>query len=382
MGFVNYVYPSAIHTRFEHSLGTATIADKLYGYVKKKKQSKDKLEKNDLMHLRLAAILHDIGHCMFSHTSEVLYEHMLIEAMDEEFGDSNVDPSAHEFLAYLLIKKTKAFDVFFGWLSDKYKKTINKDTIANYIVGKVNNEAERFKASFINGPFDADKLDYLYRDSIFSGIPVQLDLDRLYYEIAISKLPDESGLEIYDLTIGMGGVSSLEQILFNKMMLTSAIYHHQKVKTFDCMYKGVIEYLVENNIHLQFRGRTINFKSPLDFLLLTDIDLLSYGLIVKDKFAHDLIHNILYRRPLKRALIISSDTIEGDTIELLSTKFNLAKKEGKFRILSEQICKQAGNPCSKHEVWIDMPSPPDFQAVSPAFVRTNKMEYDKELKML
>jgi HD superfamily phosphohydrolase len=373
MGFVRYVYPSALHTRFEHTLGTAIVAERLFQYARKDGEAF--LDEADLRHVRLAALLHDVGHCMFSHTSEDVYGHLVDEAITEEFGDENVDPKPHEFFAYLIVK-TEAFGRFFRELSNHYRMSLERDVVADYIVGRATSEEHRFKVSLINGPFDADKLDYIYRDSKFSGIPLQMDLDRLFHEIRISDLSEEDdsdGQVVRDLTIGLSGVSCLEQIIFNKMLLSSLVYHHQKVKACDCMLKGVFEYLREHNLGLCFRGTEKKFDCPSDYLWFTDLDILSEGQRTPDGELHDLIHNLLYRRVLRRAAVISRKTIaKGDTLQLLRTDANRDERERAQRQLAKEIWERAGKPCSRHAVWVDMPSPPKFKEAATTFVRTDR----------
>lgn len=378
MGFVNYVYPSAIHTRFEHSLGTAILSKKLFDAAKK--EGERYLNENDLEKIRVAALLHDIGHCLYSHTSEEIYGHLMKDLIEDEGLDA--DPKPHEFFAYCLLK-TDAFRVFFRFISNKYKTNINPEEISNYIIGAALSESDRYKVSFINGSFDADKLDYIYRDSRFSGLPLLLDLDRLMHEIAISGFKFEQSPDVKDLTIGISGVSCLEQIIFNKMLLFSTIYHHQKVKACDCMFKGVFEYLLENRINLSFRDKTLSFSKPTDFLWFTDTEFMAEGVRSNDEEVHRMIHDILYRRPLKRALVISRKTIDkGDLGQLLSTGANKKERHAELRELAKNIWENAGKPCSKHSVWIDIPSPPSFKEATTTYVRTDKAHSDNDLRPL
>lgn len=384
MGFVNYIYPSARHTRFEHSLGVTIVANKLFHYAKKERDS-TLLDENDLRHIRIAGLLHDIGHGLFSHTSEEVYGYMFYELIEQEFEEDNVNPKPHEFLSYLLIK-TDSFRKFFQWLQRKYRLTIDSDRIANIIIGLPQSEESRYKVSFINGSFDADKLDYFYRDSRFSGIPVQLDLDRLFNVMSISDLSkvscDPSGVLIRDLTIGLSGVTCLEQIIFNKMILLSTIYHHQKVKACDCMFKGALEYIKEKGLEIHFKNKSCKFINPIDFITLTDIDFFAEGSRTKEKLLHDLIHNILYRRILKRALVISKRTIEGDLNQILSTRVNRHQKEQELREVARQITELAGNPCTPYEVWIDIPKAPSFKEAATTYVRTKKNNPNEDLQRL
>lgn len=381
MGFVNYVYPSAIHTRFEHTLGVAILSNKLFEYAKK--EGERYLDSNDRVHIRIAALLHDIGHGMFSHTSEEIYGDSLRGMIEVDVPDA--DPKPHEYIAYLLLH-TDAFRNFFKWLSKTYRMSINLDVIANFIIGNAPTNEQRFKVSFVNGPFDADKLDYIYRDSKFSGIPLLLDLDRLMHEIAISDLSDTTPDEIVkDLTIGISGVSSVEQIVFNKMLLFATIYHHQKVKACDCMFKGVFEYIKTHGQEFKFREMSLKFEMPTDFLWFSDIDFMAEGIRNEDPEIHRMIHNIVYRRPLKRAIVISRKTVDDglDNFDMLmSTSFNKKEKNEELRETAREIWKNAGEPCSFHDVWVDIPKPPSFKEADCTYVRTNRTSNDTDLKRL
>ncbi|MBU4332793.1 hypothetical protein KKD19_04255 [Patescibacteria group bacterium] len=86
---------------------------------------------------------------------------------------------------------------------------------------------------------------------------------------------------------------------------------------------------------------------------------------------------------MKRALVISRKTIHaGDILQFLSTKINNEEKEIELRSIAKKIWEDAGKPCSKHDVWIDIPKPPSFKESSATFIRTNKTDADKDLKPL
>ncbi|MDR1624514.1 MAG: HD domain-containing protein [Tannerellaceae bacterium] len=432
MGFVDYVYPSARHSRFEHSLGVTVLASKMVDAVRRNGNVKD-LSDEDRISIRLSALLHDVGHCLFSHTSELVYGSALTGAMNEEFHGKNVEPSPHEFLSYLIVTSA-VFSEFFETLKSVYRlNNLNPKDIANRIVGLVEKEKDRFKTCFINGPFDADKLDYFHRDSQFSGIPIQLDIDRLFYEIAISdtSVMDKGMPEsIYDLTIGISGVGCIEQIIFNKMLLYSTIYNHHKVQAIDCMFKGIFEYMIQKEILIKINGIKKKIESPVDFLYLVDYDLFSLINEIDDTNLKRLITNIKDRKLLKRALIINhgsivkeaiqptekndiiaelksllkeedanliekvrqkiaeldekpSNTKEGGLkglISLLSTKANRSTKDKYLRELAKKIVADAHVDCLLHEVWIDIPKSPSFKETSAVNIRTNKDRDCKEYK--
>ena len=352
MGFVNYVYPSANHSRFEHSLGVAVLVEKIRNSLNKDEKH---ISQNDFLNLRLAALLHDVGHCLFSHTSESLYEKMLEPYKKREFSGLRVKP--HECLSYLIVKSA-AFKKFCDWLSDQYGESIDINLIANVIVGRTDDERKRYLTSVINGPLDADKLDYFHRDSKFSGIPVQLDLDRLLHEMQVLEMTDKDDPDVVvkDITIGESGVSCVEQISFNKMTLTTTIYNHQKVKACDCMFRGIFEYILKNDYKIVLGDRELDFKKATDFLWISDFDFISEGARTKDEMLHKLMHDLQYRRHLKRVMTISyGNWLEGDILGLLSTDANYHQRQAKLRDLAEKICRLSGLACTPYELWIDIP---------------------------
>ncbi len=433
MGFVDYVYPSARHSRFEHSLGVTVLASKMVDAVRRDMNVKNLIDDKDQISIRLSALLHDIGHCLFSHTSELIYGSALEEAIKEEFRGKEVDPSPHEFLSYLIVI-SDAFSNFFNKIKHIYSlNNLDLREIANRIVGLVGKEEDRFKTYFINGPFDADKLDYFHRDSQFSGIPIQLDIERLFYEIAISDtsvMDDEVTESVNDLTIGISGVGCIEQIIFNKMLLYSTIYNHHKVQAIDCMFKGVFEYIIEKNIEIKINGVKKTINTPVDFLYLVDFDLFSMTNDVNDEELKRLIENIKNRKLLKRALIINHGSIKKEEIQpigkddisalkslleesnspdfiekvkqkiqelddrpskakagglkglmsLLSTKANRTDKNAYLRTLAQKILKDAKVNCLLSEVWIDIPKSPSFKETSAINIRTSKDRDCKDYK--
>lgn len=380
MGFTSYIYPSARHSRFEHSLGVTSFVSKMLSYPSLNKNKFIGIK--DIISIRLSAILHDVGHCLYSHTSELVYGVWLDNLIKEEFDNKMVDPSPHEFLSYLIIT-CDSFQKYFHKLSKHYRLNINLNEIALRIVGWAMTESKRYITSFISGPFDADKIDYFHRDSQFSGIPIQLDLDRLLYEIAVSDVSKLSDIKckVFDLTIGIKGVTCIEQIIFNKMMLYATVYNHHKVQAMDCMFKGIFEYINKNKIKIKINGKLKTINSPVDFLYMVDCDLFS---IMNDTNNHGLkrlIQNIQSRKLLKRALIINHNTIKtGDILPLLSTKFNKFEREKYLRFLVEEICSHAHIDCDPSEVWIDIPKIPSFKEASMTFIRASRDKINTKFK--
>jgi HD superfamily phosphohydrolase len=372
MGFTNYVYPSARHSRFEHSLGVAILVGRMFDYSLK--TGEHFLNEGDRISVRISALLHDVGHCLYSHTSEMVYDELLGTAIKDCFQDKPVNPSPHEFLSYLIIT-SEAFGRYFKKLSRHYNIVPDIREIAYRIVGGADSESKRHITSFINGPFDADKIDYFHRDSQFSGIPIQLDLDRLFYEIAVSDLSSLNGTGeiLNDLTMGSKGVTCIEQLIFNKMLLYTTVYNHHKVQAIDCMFKGIFEYIARNDIKIKINGTLKTIESPVDFLYLVDFNLFSIVDEVNDPVLKKLIKNIQNRKLLKRALIINRNSVKsGDLLPLLSTSINRTEKKKYLRKLAEKIYMNAGVSCDPCEIWIDIPKIPSFKEATMTYIRTNR----------
>lgn len=373
-------YPSTQHTRFEHTLGvTAQVGNlfkALHERFKHASSSKERLLDDGLYRtLRVAAILHDSAHGALSHTSEEIYgKYEEIRLLKKYDPFKNAGPA--EILTYLLLD-TDGFKEFLRKIKERYNISIDENLMKNAIVGYAADPSDRYKVDILNGPFDADKLDYLFRDGHFSGLPLQIDLDRLWYSININKVNEHQRL-----TIDWSGVSSLEQIVFSKMMLYPAIYHHHKVRACDCMLKGVIEYIrdeiKEDSMKLSKEVKSerlsIDFKRATHFLYFTDPEIFGmHGLVRKDDNLHKLMHNLQYRRLLKRAIVISRDTVKeevkiDDYIKYREKAF--IKEDGLeyYRWLAKRIWEEAGTPGLLQEIWVDCPRDPSFEEANDTWI--------------
>lgn len=366
-------YPSTQHTRFEHTLGVTAQIGNLYKALKDRFEHTAREQKKNLIGdelyrtLRIAAILHDCGHGPLSHTSEEIYgQYDEIKLLKKYDPFKSASPG--EILSYLIID-TNIFKDFLGKIKDKYNLDIDDELMKNAIVGYVKEPFDHYKIDMLHGPFDADKLDYIFRDGHFSGLPLQIDLDRFWYSLDINKVD-----KFKRLTIDMGGVSSLEQILFSKMILYPAVYHHHKVRTCDCMFKGIIEYIRGNDkIKLSKAGLEIDFGRASQFLYFTDPEVFGmHGLVKKHEELHSLMHNLQFRRLLKRAIVISRDTVKEEEKLDVYTKYREGSKlkEGLeyYRWLAKRIWKEAGEPGLLQEIWIDCPKDPSFGEASNTWI--------------
>jgi len=319
--FAFYVYPSANHSRLEHSIGVLFLVTRLIETLNSKKGS-DFITPLEKQQLRLAALLHDCGHGIMSHISERFYEH------HPWIVDMQVDPKyqaakAHELISYMIVK-SRMFDEFFSKIRAKYGKEDKEianidfgklDEIANLIIGRPPSPEKAYLAGIINGPFDADKLDYISRDSYFTGLRLAVDIERLLYALDVSPVETETGTEKRLVAIS-SAASVFEQILFSKIQLYPCLYQHAKVKATDSMLTMFLKLIRDQYGHFKTKSEEgkilpqVMLSSPVDFLQLTDFDLLNPYLYGGVPELQKTILNLRNRDLWLKALVISSNTVD------------------------------------------------------------------------
>ncbi|MBD3397458.1 HD domain-containing protein [Candidatus Micrarchaeota archaeon] len=194
LGVTYLVYPGAMHTRFEHSLGTMHVASRICDRIGVEGEEKEKV--------RLYALLHDIGHAAFSHESE--------KALSRYFGD-------HEEVG----KKMMAEEELGGLLLEKYSKSE---------IGKLGSGIEKV---IVGGDVGADRMDYLLRDAYHIGVSYgMVDVDRILHTLL---------LEEGELVVGEGGLEAAESLLVGRFLMFSTVYLHKTVRIGSAMLnRGIL----------------------------------------------------------------------------------------------------------------------------------------------
>ena len=379
-GLAFLVYPTAFHTRFDHTLGVVAIVDKLIDNINKKNlydYGTVRIGEEDRVTLRLAALLHDIGHGPFSHVSENVFGKMpkFLEIKKWINKEYQVTPKPHEILSFMIVSSSKFGTWFDSNLRNERIQLINLSTTAEYIIGYSKDPQKKYLADIINGPMDADKLDYLARDAKFSGLTIGYDVNRYFKTIDIYRR--KIGNIVFNrLGVPLSGVNSLEQMILSKMMLYSSLYHHQKVRCAEGMYVSLCENVINGK---NKKNSKLKLNHPLDFLKYVDSDLINFSTIIDSDCFHKTnpannFHQCLCKRDLmKRALIISQifvKNIDNDQTKIGYNKLltdcrknNLKLKE---RIVEEVniIIKKEGVKMEKvsiDEIILDVPKPPSME---------------------
>ncbi len=195
------VYPGALHSRFEHSLGSMFLA----GLSGQTLYSKDYLTDMDVIQkLRVAALLHDVGHGPFSH-------------LFEEVSKNGVKFS-HESFGQKIITNTIISDII-------EKNGYDSKEIASISFGK---HKMNFLNEIISGGLSADLMDYLPRDSYFSGT----EYGKIDYHRIINSLEVSSN---NNLGINKSSLYSYESMLISRYQMFKAVYFHKSVRSGEVM---------------------------------------------------------------------------------------------------------------------------------------------------
>jgi len=363
--FAYLVYPSMNHTRFEHSLGVAYTADQMLRALEV--NSRQTLPLKVHREVRLAALLHDISHTFLSHIGESILKTQFrklfkdIKAATYK-GRRRFFQQAKEgeILAYLIVTCCP-FTQFLSDVCSRYTETAAEpydiQRVAGFIIGHTDDSKDKYLADIINGPLDADKLDYLLRDCYFSGIRVEVDVPRIVH--TLDTLERESGGHTHrHLTVKGAALPHLEQILIAKVMVHSAIYHHHKVRALECLIKGLFEIIGSNKERI--RNSLFAFETIPDFLRVTEYDFFAHGL--NEPLLAPIIQMILNRDLPKRALVLCKPTVEDwpDTLSALSSNIPDEVELRKYRKQIFDDLDETNKRWGIELLWIDNPEGPQI----------------------
>lgn len=230
LGTTYLVYPCAVHSRFEHSLGVMHIATRIFDEIASKYNDVLGWDEGEILRqrqiLRLLALLHDIGHAPFSHVGDNLYENSIKD---------------HEAMAAKIIRESELSTII-----DEIGSALGGFThreIAGLIEGKYTHQYSLIKQIFSGSVLDADRMDYLLRDSYVAGVKYGMyDLEHLIRSIEIDFV---NGIPI--LAINSKGIYVLEEFVFARYYMFNQVYYHKTRRIYDkILEKCMINFLTNN----------------------------------------------------------------------------------------------------------------------------------------
>lgn len=251
LSLTDMVYPGAMHTRFEHSLGVMHVATRMFDEIVKRRADFLKSElyftdgglEKDRVLLRLSSLLHDIGHAPFSHASEEL------------MGKDPVSKKSYKhenYSASAAIYKMK--DVIESHpLNENYK--IKAQDIADFLNGRLNMGRSLLWRNLVSSQLDADRADYLLRDSHHTGVAYgKYDLNRLLVTLTVS-VDKESNVPV--IAVEEGGEHAAEALIIARYMMFTQVYFQRTRRAYDHHAVQTLKHLLKEHQD----GRTF-FPSP------------------------------------------------------------------------------------------------------------------------
>lgn len=235
LAWTDEVYPGAMHTRFEHSLGVMHTASMLYSAIRQRSSEvlttdlgyKDEGLDRDLQLVRLAALLHDLGHSPFSHAAEELFP-----------LQKNGKRYKHEHYSAAIVRSELR-----SCIDDHPLNTTNygfkADDVAALLEGSTNARQRIFWRDLIDGQMDADRMDYLLRDSHHAGVQYgRFDLNRLVNTVC--AIPGARG-RAPRFGIAEGGWHAAEGLVLARYFMFTQVYFHKTRVAFDIHLRGAMK---------------------------------------------------------------------------------------------------------------------------------------------
>ena len=251
LGPTNLVYPTANHTRFEHSLGALHITGELFDQLMKRPDTREILSwsveetEENRKFLRLAALLHDVGHAPFSHATEELFP----------------DEVEHEEYTYRIVTETEI-----GELIDRELGDGAKIRVAEIATEKAKSASDSFLSEILTGDIGSDRIDYLARDSHHLGVAYgKFDSHRLLNTLFIRHNEEKDGPE---LALEGGGVHAIEGFLLARYFMFLDVYYHKTRRILDI---HLTEFLKSWLPHNKFPSDLEAFVKLDDVLLIQEL---------------------------------------------------------------------------------------------------------------
>ncbi|MFD2943267.1 HD domain-containing protein [Flavobacterium notoginsengisoli] len=365
--FLYYVFPSANHTRFEHSIGVMHLAGKIFdsckenfatGQKKKEKYSikgetsfynlnnLDNREQFYYQELRLAALLHDIGHGPLSHLFDefaiskdaflkIVNHSSALKNYSKGFENlitANNDKVEHEIIScafiFILIDELKnenihdvhrfspsAKFIIESLSAERIVKLIEPDfeNLEDFKDSKDNNYTSFFSRIITSFPIDADRMDYLLRDSYFSGVTYGIyDINRIFASFMATI---DSNKNVF-LAYKESGLDSMLRFIQSRSHLYNQVYFHKTNRSANSMLAYASSSSKISGIKLLDKRTTI--QSLMDFYIKnSDEVFLNYT--VKEKVStqkaekevlDDLLKRKLFKRVYQVKIILTKDNFE------------------------------------------------------------------------
>ena len=290
LGLCYYVFSGASHNRFEHSLGVAHLSGVLLKHLQNN-QPELNINNRDILLVKIAGLIHDIGHCCFSH----FFDNYFIK---DKF--SKCENMHHEFRSQII----------FTHIVEKYKLDLTKEEVKkiNSLIDPDDSNIDFIYQIIANNKsgIDCDKFDYLLRDTYCLGLPYSFECNRFIENTRVIDniicYSDKLLYDIYDL--------------FNlRFRLHKQIYNHHTINQIEHMILDIFN-LVDKDFNIS--GTIFNIEK---FITLTDniLEEIFYSTIKNENIikAKKIIKQIRLRQlyKLEEEILVDSTNIPKKLLE-------------------------------------------------------------------
>ncbi len=258
-----WVYPSASHSRFEHSLGVFHLSKKILKRLKE--EGCHNLTEEDEESFKLASLLHDIGHTPFSHAGERFEGKPLFKNVKN-----------HDIMGAKIIQEQ-------GEIKDILNRYSNKNVLKkiSFIMGGSNEPItpnDTLLHDLLTGHVGIDRIDYLLRDSYTLGVMYgKFDLERILETFRYEK-DKEVDIQTFDKQIGgtpvyweSGGIRALEQFVIARYLMYSEVYLHKNRRILDYHLSHLIKSYLEKEIGDGYYPDNVD-----EFVKITDAQIINF----------------------------------------------------------------------------------------------------------
>jgi len=319
LGFSYLVYPGANHTRFEHSLGTYYLMNVLL----------DRLEvvKEEEHELLAASLIHDIGHGPFSHVTEPLIRRYARKS-HEEVADLLV-ADGDERTKRTKEKMAESSAVTLADVIEAYR--LDKKQIIGFIKGeRAGTVSKRDFSRILNGEIDVDRMDYLVRDSYYTGVAYGV-VDNIRLIRGLDFVNEE-------LVITEKGILPAESLLFSRFLMHPTVYNHHTSRIAQLMFLNALEDFIESGTESESGSESADDARQYALALrrMDDAEITT-ALRNAQGYPQEIMERIDERRLFKRAVYVNITELDEAVADELGEVQRLKE-------VVEEISKRAGVP--------------------------------------